>query len=173
MLFGGRVAEESIFGRSKITTGAGNDIERATSLARRMVTQFGMSDAIGPMAVGDQEHEIFLGRELSQRRDVSEQTARLVDSEVKRILDSAYASAERVLSRNQDLLDSIANALLERETLDADDIRLLEAGKPLPPLPVVEGPETPALGPGPTDPGAVAADRPVEGAGGDPTPALA
>jgi cell division protease FtsH len=86
MLFGGRVAEETIFGRSKITTGAGNDIERATALARRMVTQFGMSDAIGPMAVGDQEHEIFLGRELSQRREVSDQTAQLVDSEVKRIL---------------------------------------------------------------------------------------
>ncbi|MGW8283234.1 MAG: ATP-dependent zinc metalloprotease FtsH [Gemmatimonadota bacterium] len=173
MLFGGRVAEESTFGRSKITTGAGNDIERATSLARRMVTQFGMSDAIGPMAVGDQEHEIFLGRELSQRRDVSEQTARLVDSEVKRILDSAYASAERVLSQNQTLLDAIANALLERETLDADDIRLLDAGKPLPPLPVVEVPGTPALGPGPTDSSAAATDRPVEGAGGDPTPVLA
>ncbi len=173
MLFGGRVAEESTFGRSKITTGAGNDIERATSLARRMVTQFGMSDAIGPMAVGDQEHEIFLGRELSQRRDVSEQTARLVDSEVKRILDAAYASAERVLSQNQGLLDAIANALLERETLDADDIRLLDAGKPLPPLPVVEVPGTPALGPGPTDSSAAATDRPVEGTGGDPTPVLA
>jgi cell division protease FtsH len=173
MLFGGRVAEEMVFGASQITTGAGNDIERATSLARRMVTQFGMSDAIGPMSVGDQQHEIFLGRELSQRRDVSEQTARLVDSEVKRILDSAYASAERVLTGNRDLLDEIANALLERETLDADDIRLLEAGDQLPPLPSVEQPEPPALGPGSVDAVPVADDRPVEGTGGEPTPALA
>jgi len=173
MLFGGRVAEETVFGASQITTGAGNDIERATSLARRMVTQFGMSDAIGPMSVGDQQHEIFLGRDLSQRRDVSEQTARLVDSEVKRILDSAYASAERVLTRNRDLLDEIANALLERETLDADDIRLLDAGDPLPPLPATEQPEPPALGSGPADAVPVADDRPVEGTGGEPTPALA
>ncbi|MEJ2547840.1 MAG: ATP-dependent zinc metalloprotease FtsH [Gemmatimonadota bacterium] len=174
MLFGGRVAEETIFGRSKITTGAGNDIERATALARRMVTQFGMSDAIGPMAVGDQEHEIFLGRELSQRRDVSDQTAQLVDSEVKRILDAAYASAERVLTENRSLLDDIANALLERETLDADDIRLLEAGEPLPPLPPADGPPpTPALGSGPVEESSVADDRPIEGTGGEPTPALA
>ena len=174
MLFGGRVAEETIFGRSKITTGAGNDIERATALARRMVTQFGMSDAIGPMAVGDQEHEIFLGRELSQRRDVSDQTAQLVDSEVKRILDSAYASAERVLTDNRVLLDSIANALLERETLDADDIRLLEAGKPLPPLPPADGPApVAALGGGAGTDEAARGDLPLEGSGGEPTPALA
>jgi cell division protease FtsH len=173
MLFGGRVAEEMVFGASKITTGAGNDIERATSLARRMVTQFGMSDAIGPMSVGDQQHEIFLGRELSQRRDVSEQTARLVDSEVKRILDSAYASAERVLTSNRTLLDEIATALLERETLDADDIRLLEAGEPLPPLPASEEPAPPVLGPGPVDAAPAADDRPAEGTGGEPAPALA
>jgi len=173
MLFGGRVAEETVFGASKITTGAGNDIERATSLARRMVTQFGMSDAIGPMAVGEPDHEIFLGRELSQRREVSEQTARLVDSEVKRILDSAYESAEQVLAQNRVLLDTIANALLERETLDADDIKLLDAGKPLPPLPAAEVPELPVLAPGPPEAGVVPEDRPVEGAGGEPTPALA
>jgi len=174
MLFGGRVAEELIFGRSKITTGAGNDIERATALARRMVTQFGMSDAIGPMAVGDQEHEIFLGRELSQRRDVSDRTAQLVDSEVKRILDEAYSSAEQVLTDNRVLLDTIANSLLERETLDADDIRLLEAGKPLPPLPPADGPApTAALGSGVDAEEAVRGDLPLEGSGGEPTPALA
>ncbi len=170
MLFGGRVAEEMVFGESKITTGAGNDIERATALARRMVTQFGMSEAIGPMAVGDQEHEIFLGRELSQRREVSEQTAQLVDSEVKRILDAAYASAERVLSENRDLLNAIANALLERETLDSDDIRLLEAGKPLPPLPSGETTDLPTLSAGPVDAGVRLGDRPAEGAGGEPSP---
>jgi cell division protease FtsH len=174
MLFGGRVAEEMIFGPSKITTGAGNDIERATALARRMVTQFGMSEAIGPMAVGDQEHEIFLGRELSQRRDVSDQTAQLVDSEVKRILDSAYASAARVLTENRSLLDEIAKALLERETLDSDDIRLLEKGEPLPPLPPADGPApAAALGPGAPEGEAARGDRPLEGTGGEPTPALA
>ena len=95
MFFGGRVAEELVFGAEKVTTGAGNDIEQATALARRMVTQFGMSDAIGPMAVGDKEQEIFLGREIAQRREVSEQTAQMVDAEVKRLIDEAYARATR------------------------------------------------------------------------------
>ncbi len=173
MMFGGRVAEEMVFGPGKVTTGAGNDIERATDLARRMVTQFGMSEAVGPMSVGDQPHEIFLGRELSQRREVSEHTARLVDSEVKRILDSAYASAERVIAENRDLLEEIASALLERETLDADDIRMLVAGEPLPPLPELENEVPPVLDPGPVEAGSPSEDRPIEGAGGEPTPALA
>ena len=173
MMFGGRVAEEMVFGPGKVTTGAGNDIERATDLARRMVTQFGMSEAVGPMSVGDQAHEIFLGRDLSQRHEVSEHTARLVDSEVKRILDSAYASAARVVAENRDLLEEIANALLERETLDADDIRLLVAGEPLPPLPELENEVPPVLGPGPVEAGSPSEDRPIEGAGGEPTPALA
>ncbi len=168
MLFGGRVAEEMVFGERKITTGAGNDIERATNLARRMVTQFGMSEAVGPMAVGDQEHEIFLGRELSQRREVSEKTAQLVDTEIKRILDTAYASAERVLTENRTLLDEIANALLERETLDADDIKLLEAGEPLPPLPPAGAPERAV--PAPAIPESRSDGPSLEGAGGEPSP---
>ena len=132
-LFGGRAAEELIFGPDKITTGAGNDIERATSLARRMVTQYGMSEAVGPMAVGDSEQEVFLGREIVQRRGVSEQTARLVDAETKRLLDEAYARAKRTLEENRDLLEAMSKALLERETLDAEQINLLAAGQPLPP----------------------------------------
>jgi cell division protease FtsH len=87
MLYGGRAAEELIFGAEKITTGAGNDIERATSMARRMVTQFGMSEAVGPWQCGDAEHEVFLGRELVQRREVSQRTAQQVDDEVKRLLE--------------------------------------------------------------------------------------
>ena len=134
MLFGGRVAEEMTFGPGKITTGASNDIERATSMARRMVTRFGMSDRIGLMAVGDSEQEVFLGRELVQRREVSEHTAQQVDEEVKRILNDAHDRARRVLEENQDLLDRIAQALLERETLDADELALLVDGKTLPPL---------------------------------------
>ena len=100
MLYGGRAAEEMIFGAEKITTGAGNDIERATSMARRMVTQFGMSEKVGPMAVGDSEQEVFLGRELGQRREVSEQTAQLVDDEVKRFLDEAYQEAVDTLANH-------------------------------------------------------------------------
>jgi cell division protease FtsH len=134
MLFGGRVAEEMIFGAEKVTTGAGNDIERATQMARRMVTQFGMSHAIGPMAIGDSEQEVFLGRDIGQRRQVSEQTAQLVDGEVKNILDDSYESAREVLERNRDLLEEIAQALLERETLDREQVELLAAGQQLPPL---------------------------------------
>ncbi|MDP2471826.1 MAG: ATP-dependent zinc metalloprotease FtsH [Candidatus Palauibacterales bacterium] len=171
MLFGGRVAEEMVFGPAKITTGAGNDIERATMIARRMVTQFGMSDALGPIAVGEQEHEIFLGREFSQRREVSDKTAELVDAEIKRILDDAYSNAERVLNESRDLLGAIAEALLERETLDLDDVRILEEGGKLPPLksphPIAE-PATP-----PAAPVRRPDESPLEDAGGEPSPALA
>ncbi len=132
MLFGGRAAEEMIFGAEKITTGAGNDIERATSMARRMVMQFGMSDTVGPMAVGESEHEVFLGRELVQRREVSEETARLVDHEVKRFLDEAYQRAAETLRQHRDLLESVAAALLERETIDREEIAALAAGRALP-----------------------------------------
>ncbi len=172
MLLGGRVAEEMTFGESKITTGAGNDIERVTDLARRMVTQFGMSPAIGPMAIGEPQHEIFLGRDLSQRREVSEKTAELVDTEVKRILDESYEAARVVLTEHTDLLERIAEALLERETLDADDIKLLDQGKELPPVPEPE----PALPP-PSEPAAAKPtaerQRPLGDAGGEPAPAPA
>jgi cell division protease FtsH len=134
MLFGGRVAEEMTFGEEDVTTGAGNDIERATGMARRMVTQFGMSEVIGLVAIGDPDHEVFLGRELSQRRQVSEHTARLVDQEVKRILDEAHDKAREVVEQHEELLESIAQALLERETLDRDQIEALERGDSLPPL---------------------------------------
>ena len=138
MLFGGRVAEEMTFGPESVTTGAGNDIERATGMARRMVTSFGMSDGIGLMAVGEPEHEIFLGRDISQRRTVSEHTSRIVDEEVKRILDKAHTRAREVLEENQDLMEVFAQALLERETLDREAIQILERGEQLPPLEVPE-----------------------------------
>jgi cell division protease FtsH len=144
MLFGGRVAEEMIFGIERITTGAGNDIDRATAMARRMVTQFGMSEVIGLMAVGDVEHEDFLGRELGHRRDVSEHTAQQVDREVKRILDEAHERARALLEKEEALLERIATALLERETLDRAEIDLLSEGKPLPPLEKLIIPGAPA-----------------------------
>jgi len=150
MFFGGRAAEELIFGPEKVTTGAGNDIERATSLARRMVTQFGMSDRVGAMSVGDREQEIFLGREFGHRREVSERTAEMVDDEVKRLIDEAYEKARNILAEHRELLDRMAAALLERETIDRDDVDLLGAGKPLPPR---ELPSSPSPVPAPASPG--------------------
>ncbi|MDX1675158.1 MAG: ATP-dependent zinc metalloprotease FtsH [Longimicrobiales bacterium] len=178
MLYGGRAAEEMVFGPEKITTGAGNDIERATAMARRMVTRFGMSEKVGPMAVGDSDQEVFLGRELVQRREVSEETARLVDDEVKRFLDEAYQQAVETLTENRDLMEEIAEALLERESLDREEIDALAEGRPLPEL-AVEGPaaedagaEAGATGgaetPGPAESGEAAASGPGEAAAQEP-----
>ncbi len=140
MFFGGRAAEEIVFGKGAVTTGAGNDIERATMLARRMVTQFGMSEVVGLMSVGEREQEVFLGREFGHRRETSEQTAQMVDHEVKGLLDSAYATAMRLVHEHRDLLDRIAEALLERETIDRDDLDLLNRNQPLPPRPTPSPP---------------------------------
>ena len=135
MAYGGRVAEELIFGRERVTTGAASDIQQATGIARRYVGQWGLSDRIGPILVGDNEHEVFLGRELGSRREVSEDTARLVDSEVKRVIDEAYERARGVLSEHIQLLHAVAASLLERETLTRDDIEVLRRGDQLPPRP--------------------------------------
>jgi cell division protease FtsH len=143
MSYGGRVAEELIFGPAKVTTGAAQDIQQATELARRMVTQFGMSDVIGPIAVGDREQQIFLGREIAQRHEVSEKTAEIVDAEIKRVLDAALHRAREILEGEMPLLHSMAQALLERETLDRDDVEALAKGKALPPRTAV-GPALPA-----------------------------
>jgi cell division protease FtsH len=163
MFFGGRVAEEIIFGSDKITTGAGNDIERATALARRMVTQFGMSEVIGPLAVGDKEQEIFLGREFAQRREISERTAQMVDTEVKRLVDEAYARATQILSENRELLDRIAVALLDRETIDREDLDRLVKNLPLAPRNLSPDP-APAANPPASKPGPTPARAPILGA---------
>jgi len=149
MLFGGRVAEEITFGPKDVTTGAGNDIERATAMARRMVMTFGMSDVVGLVSVGDSEQEVFLGRELGQRRVISEHTARLVDEEVKRLLDTAHERAHEVLKEHTDLLESVAQSLLERETLGREEIKALERGEALPSQPVPASEEIPTS---PSDP---------------------
>ncbi|HZF67133.1 MAG TPA: ATP-dependent zinc metalloprotease FtsH, partial [Gemmatirosa sp.] len=133
MAYGGRVAEELIFGRDRVTTGAASDIQQATGIARRYVSQWGLSDRIGPILVGDNEHEVFLGREISSRREVSEQTAQTVDAEVKRVIDEAYNRAKAVLTEHNELLHLVATALLERETLTRDDIERLRRGEQLPP----------------------------------------
>ena len=108
MSYGGRVAEELIFGHDHVTTGAASDIQKATAIARRYVTQWGLSDAIGPILVGDNEQELFLGREIQHRREVSEQTAQLVDAEVKRVIDRAYERAKATLQENLALLHKVA-----------------------------------------------------------------
>jgi cell division protease FtsH len=132
-MYGGRVAEELVFGRNRVTTGAASDIQQATSLARRYVGQWGLSDAIGPILVGDNEQELFLGRELQTRREVSERTAQLVDSEVSRVIKEAYNRAKETLTENLDLLHRVAEALLDRETLTGEDVKALERGEKLPP----------------------------------------
>jgi len=133
MAYGGRTAEELVFGPEKVTTGAAQDIQQATNIARRMVTQFGMSAVIGPIAVGDREQEIFLGREVVQRREISDRTAQIVDEEVKNILTRAYSEAARIVSERRAALDRLAAALLERETLEREQVEMVIAGQALPP----------------------------------------
>ncbi len=133
MAYGGRTAEELIFGRDHVTTGASSDIQQATGIARRYVSQWGLSDAVGPILVGDNEQEMFLGRELTSRREVSEKTAQLVDAEVSRVIKEAYNRARAALEENVELLHTLARNLLERETLTREDIGLLIQGQVLPP----------------------------------------
>ena len=132
VLLGGRVAEELVM--NEITTGAGNDIERASKMARKMVCEWGMSEAIGPQAIGEHEEEVFLGREWGHSSMVSEETSRLVDAEIKGLLEEARQRCRRLLEENIDALHAIAGALLERETISGDDIDLLMEGRPLPPF---------------------------------------
>ncbi len=134
-MYGGRVAEELVFGHGRVTTGASSDIQQATGLARRYVSQWGLSEAIGPILVGDNEQELFLGREIQTRREVSERTAQLVDSEVTRVIKEAYSRAKETLTENLDLLHAVANALLDRETLTGDEVMQLARGETLPPRP--------------------------------------
>jgi len=129
---GGRAAEKIVFG--ELTTGAGNDIERATVLARKMVCEWGMSERLGPLTYGSNEEEIFLGREITRHRDYSESTAIAIDEEVKRIVTTAMDRAETILRENIDALHRLASALLEREILDGEEIDKVIRGEALPPL---------------------------------------
>ena len=131
ILMGGRCAEEIFMNR--MTTGAGNDIVRATELARKMVCEYGMSE-LGPLTYGKKEEQIFLGREIAQARDYSDDTAQQIDMAVRRLVDEGYKSAHQILEDNQDVMHRMAAALLERETLDAAEIELLIAGKELGPV---------------------------------------
>ena len=139
ILMGGRCAEEIFL--KQMTTGAGNDIERATESRRKMVCEYGMS-RLGPLTFGKKEEQIFLGREIAQHRDFSEETARQIDAEVEALVDAAYQSAYGILDSRQDIMHRMAAALLERETLDANEIRMIIEGKELPPL-KIDGPGSP------------------------------
>ncbi len=135
VLFGGRIAEELFM--NQMTTGASNDFQRATDIARRMVTQWGMSDNLGPMVYGEEEGEVFLGRSVTTHKSVSEATMQLVDKEVRRIIDEQYALARRILEENRDKVEAMTAALLQWETIDADQIEDIMSGRePRPPKPV-------------------------------------
>ena len=134
VLFGGRIAEELFM--KQMTTGASNDFSRATDLARRMVTQWGMSDALGPMVYGEEEGEIFLGRAVTTHRNVSEATMQKVDAEIRRIIDQQFALARRLIDENRDKIEAMTAALLEWETIDADQINdIMQGREPRPPKP--------------------------------------
>jgi cell division protease FtsH len=141
ILMGGRVAEETFFDR--ISTGAANDIERATQIARRMVCDYGMSEKLGPLSFGQGEHEIFLGKDFSQRRDFSDDTARVIDAEVHDIVMRNFQRAKSIIQEKREILASLAEALLVRETLEAKEVLMLMAGQILPPKPTPEGPTQP------------------------------
>ena len=130
-LFGGRIAEELVYGKDAVTTGASNDIERATELAHKMVKLWGMSDVMGPMAYGEDEGEVFLGRQVTKHKHISEQTFNKVDSEIRIIVDSNYSIAYKILKENRDVLDAMAAALVEFETIDKEQIDDLMARKPM------------------------------------------
>src|SRR5690348_5478501 len=132
VMMGGRLAEEIFL--SQMSTGAGNDIERATDMARKMVCEWGMSK-LGPLTFGKKDEQIFLGREIAQHRDFSEETAREIDAEVRRFVGAGYENAKKLILENRDALARIAEALLEREVLDANELKLILEGKPLPARP--------------------------------------
>jgi len=133
-LFGGRIAEELAFGPDAVTTGAANDIERATSLARSMVTKWGLSDRLGPLTYAEEAGEVFLGRSVTQHKQVSDETARLIDEEVRRVIDTNYKRARDILTSNRPKLDVMAQALIKYETLTEDQLKDILAGRdPKPP----------------------------------------
>lgn len=159
VLFGGRICEEIFM--NQMTTGASNDFARATDLARRMVTQWGMSDNLGPMVYGEEEGEIFLGRQVTTHRNVSEATMQKVDAEIRRIIDQQYALARKLIEDNKDKIEAMTQALLEWETLDADQLNDIMDGRP--PRPPKEPGGTPKRPSG---------DAPDEASGGEVAPAV-
>ena len=120
---GGRVAEEIVYGEEEVTTGASNDLQQVANVARQMITKFGMSDKIGPVALGRAQGGMFLGRDIASERDFSEDTAATIDLEVSELIEAAYKRATKVLKDNRSVLDEMAGMLIERETIDSEDIQ--------------------------------------------------
>jgi len=145
VLFGGRIAEEIFM--NQMTTGAGNDFERATTMARDMVTRYGMSDAMGPMVYAEAEGEVFLGRSIATQKNVSEATMQKVDLEIRRIIDEQYALARKLIEDNRDKVEALTAALLEWETLDADQVEDIMQGRPPRPPKVHPTPSSTTFGP--------------------------
>ena len=164
-LFGGRLAEELIFGPEQVTTGASNDIERATAIARKMVTRFGLSDNLGPLAYAEEEGEVFLGHSVTQQRQISGDTARAIDTEVRHIIDRNYERTRDLLLANMDKLHTMAEALLRWETIDRDQIDDIMAGRPVREPPEDSGHSAPpkGAGPGPAAGGRPRTEPPVVG----------
>ncbi|NNC42147.1 MAG: cell division protein FtsH, partial [Acidimicrobiia bacterium] len=123
MMLGGRVAEEIQFG--DITTGASDDIEKATDLARKMVMEYGMSDRLGPMKYGQTQSEVFLGRDYGRSQDYSDEMASVIDEEIRKLIEKAHEEAHTILTTHKDVLDRLADALIERETVDADEVAMI------------------------------------------------
>jgi len=170
-LFGGRVSEELIFGPEKVTTGAADDIKRATNLARRMVTEFGFSDKLGPLRYSDNEEEVFLGHSVTQRKNVSDATAKVIDEEIRRIVEEGEKRARDILTGHLDELHALAKGLLEFETLSADEIRRIIRGEKIvrDTGPALEEPAKPAPGRRPSVPPA-GRDKPAGGVEPEPQP---
>ncbi|MBT8145175.1 MAG: AAA family ATPase, partial [Gammaproteobacteria bacterium] len=162
-LFGGRIAEQLIFGDDAVTTGASNDIERATDIARNMVTKWGLSEKLGPLTYSEEDGEVFLGRSVTQHKQVSDGTAHTIDEEVRRVIDTNYQRADQILQDNMDKLHKMADALIRYETIDENQIKdIMEGREPRPPegwdepgspapatgdLPPKPDPDTPIGGP--------------------------
>jgi cell division protease FtsH len=166
-LFGGRIAEELIFGPDSVTTGASNDIERATSIARNMVTKWGLSDKLGPLSYGEDEGEVFLGRSVTQHKNVSDETALQIDKEIHAVIDANYQRAKKILQDNMDKIHLMADALMKYETIDARQIaEIMQGREPGPPESWEDNDSTPPGNASVTD-----KPKPAAGQGGVPKPA--
>jgi len=133
-LFGGRIAEELVFGPDYVTTGAQNDIQRATEIARNMVTKWGLSDKLGPLTYGEDEGEVFLGHSVTQHKNISDETANIIDAETRTFINENYTRAEKILNENLDKLHAMADALIKYETIDADQLKdIMDSKTPRPP----------------------------------------
>ncbi len=146
MMFGGRVAEELIYGKENITTGAGNDIQQATNLARRMVTEWGMSEKLGPLRYNENQDEVFLGHSVARQQNISEATARLIDEEVRRIIDEAEQKAKQILTDHMDDLHRLSKGLLEYETLSAEEVQRVLRGETIDRSEPTDKPQQPSGG---------------------------